>query len=182
MARHSKIGKIGENLAVRYLENNGFLIVERNFFCRNGEIDIIAKKLINLDPKNTVKGGKEFRDLNMVSYETNNLHGRKEINNEKQLRHAVTYEKVTHEKIYFIEVKTKSVEFFSGLNLKNDVFAPENNFNYKKRERMFRAIKYYLLKNNLNLDIDCEISLLIVYLNQTLKQGKIKFYETVVLS
>lgn len=36
-------GKEGEDLAVNYLKRAGFRIVERNFRCRFGEIDIIAK-------------------------------------------------------------------------------------------------------------------------------------------
>ncbi len=38
-----EIGKWGENLACQYLESNNYKIIERNFFCRQGEIDIIAK-------------------------------------------------------------------------------------------------------------------------------------------
>jgi putative endonuclease len=37
-------GALGEDLAVRYLRENGYLILERNFRYRNrGEIDIIAR-------------------------------------------------------------------------------------------------------------------------------------------
>ena len=39
--RH-EIGKIGEELACKYLEDNGYKIVERNFEAKQGEIDIIA--------------------------------------------------------------------------------------------------------------------------------------------
>ncbi len=39
-----QIGKIGENVAVSYLEDNGYIIVDRNYHSRFGEIDIIAKK------------------------------------------------------------------------------------------------------------------------------------------
>ncbi len=39
-----KFGKLGEDLATQYLENNGYEIVERNFSCQQGEIDIIAKE------------------------------------------------------------------------------------------------------------------------------------------
>lgn len=37
-------GNEGEDQAERHLKKNGFKIVERNFFCRSGEIDIIAEK------------------------------------------------------------------------------------------------------------------------------------------
>ena len=37
-----KIGSIGEKLASDYLEQIGYSILERNFRCRFGEIDIIA--------------------------------------------------------------------------------------------------------------------------------------------
>ncbi len=41
-----EIGKWGENIACQYLKENQYEIVERNFLCRQGEIDIIAKDLI----------------------------------------------------------------------------------------------------------------------------------------
>ena len=37
-------GDIAEAKAVEFLETNGFVIVERNFYSRFGEIDIIARK------------------------------------------------------------------------------------------------------------------------------------------
>jgi len=37
-----KIGKKGEEIASKYLEKNNYNILERNFRCLQGEIDIIA--------------------------------------------------------------------------------------------------------------------------------------------
>ena len=36
------IGKLGENKTIEYLQNNYYQIIEKNFYCRFGEIDIIA--------------------------------------------------------------------------------------------------------------------------------------------
>lgn len=40
---NKKIGREGEKIAQKYLEDNGYEIIEKNFYCRFGEIDIIAK-------------------------------------------------------------------------------------------------------------------------------------------
>ncbi len=39
-----KLGFMGENLAATYLEKSGYIIKERNFRTRTGEIDIVATK------------------------------------------------------------------------------------------------------------------------------------------
>ena len=38
-----KLGNLGEQIATEYLEKQNYKIIERNFYCRQGEIDIIAK-------------------------------------------------------------------------------------------------------------------------------------------
>ena len=43
MYKNQKVGKIGEDIAAEYLENLNYKIIERNFKCKEGEIDIIAK-------------------------------------------------------------------------------------------------------------------------------------------
>jgi putative endonuclease len=40
--RHT--GESGEALAVKFLKKNGYKIIERNYRCKLGEIDIIARE------------------------------------------------------------------------------------------------------------------------------------------
>ena len=40
----TSIGKLGEEISIIFLKQKGFLILEKNFHSRFGEIDIIAKK------------------------------------------------------------------------------------------------------------------------------------------
>jgi len=44
MAKHNELGKKGEQLAVDYLVNNNYDIIERNYRFDKAEVDIIAKK------------------------------------------------------------------------------------------------------------------------------------------
>lgn len=39
-----RIGKLGEDIAARFLKDKGFDIIERNFLRKWGEIDIVCKK------------------------------------------------------------------------------------------------------------------------------------------
>ena len=39
-----KVGNRGEKIAVNFLKRKGYKIIEQNFLCHQGEIDIIAKK------------------------------------------------------------------------------------------------------------------------------------------
>ena len=42
MKNKKLIGKLGEDKSVEYLENSNYEIIDRNYKCRFGEIDIIA--------------------------------------------------------------------------------------------------------------------------------------------
>lgn len=58
-----KIGILGENLATKYLEDKGYIIIGRNFECKQGEIDIIAQDkneivFVEVKTRTTFKYGK----------------------------------------------------------------------------------------------------------------------------
>lgn len=44
MAGTKQTGNIGEEIAAKFLLNKGFVIIERNYRTKRGEIDIIAEK------------------------------------------------------------------------------------------------------------------------------------------
>lgn len=43
MARNVEIGALGENIAVEYLGEQGMVVLERNWRCRYGEVDVIGE-------------------------------------------------------------------------------------------------------------------------------------------
>lgn len=42
--RRLRPGEAGESLACRHLETEGFAVLERNFRCRSGEVDVVARQ------------------------------------------------------------------------------------------------------------------------------------------
>lgn len=44
MAEHNDLGKLGEELAVTFLEKDGYTILETNWTFQKAEVDIIAQK------------------------------------------------------------------------------------------------------------------------------------------
>ena len=91
-----EIGKIGEDLAVRYLESLGYIIIERNFSAKQGEIDVIAQdneELVFIE----------------VKTRTNNLYGKPiDAVNEVKQKHLISTTKyylyTKHLENYFIRL------------------------------------------------------------------------------
>ena len=81
-------GKIGENIVSKYLIQNNYEIIERNFRCRQGEIDIIAfdikiKELVFIEVK-TRSSTKYGRPCEAVGkYKKNHIISVAEYNNFK---------------------------------------------------------------------------------------------------
>lgn len=61
MAKHNEIGKLGEILASKWLSDRGFVTVERNYWKKWGEIDVVAR---------ATSGRIHFIEVKTVSYET----------------------------------------------------------------------------------------------------------------
>jgi putative endonuclease len=71
MAKHNEVGKIGEDIASVWLHNNGYEILQRNYFKKYGEIDIVARETNKI----------HFIEVKTHSYETKH-----------DLEHAVSHE------------------------------------------------------------------------------------------
>ena len=82
--------------------------------------------------------------------------------------------------IVFIEVKTKKVTSF--LEIKDNVFAPENNLTKSKRQRLLKAIRHYLSYRKINEgSLDINIMAIIIFIEENSQKAKIKLYENFIL-
>ena len=71
----NQVGAYGEQIAVKYLQNKGFSIVETNYLKKWGEIDVVARETV--ENKQII----HFVEVKAVSYETKSA-----------LAHAVSHE------------------------------------------------------------------------------------------
>lgn len=72
MDKKQKIGKLGEKVVRKYLLENNYTIIEKNYKCKYGEIDIIAydnsnKELVFIEIKtrSTEKFGKGIESIDI---------------------------------------------------------------------------------------------------------------------
>jgi Holliday junction resolvase-like predicted endonuclease len=61
MKANKALGSLGESLAVKYLEGKCFIVLDRNYLKKWGEIDIVARE---------TNGKVHFVEVKTVSYET----------------------------------------------------------------------------------------------------------------
>ena len=71
MYKRHEIGKIGEEAATNYLKKQGYNVIERNFSCKQGEIDIICldkKELVFVEVKTrtSIEFGKPIEAVNNI--------------------------------------------------------------------------------------------------------------------
>lgn len=82
MLNNRELGKLGEDIAANYISQNGYIILEKNFRTKIGEIDIIAKqdnylvfievktrKSINFGyPREAVDKSKQLKIINIANF------------------------------------------------------------------------------------------------------------------
>lgn len=60
MSQHNEIGKIGEEIAKKFLEKQGYKIIEQNYRTKYAEIDLIAEKKCLVFVEVRTKVGENF--------------------------------------------------------------------------------------------------------------------------
>mgnify|MGYP004690212485 CR=1 FL=1 len=66
-----EVGNIGEEIAVEYLKNNNYKIIEKNFYCSQGEIDLTEKDkeeivFIEVKTRTNINFGKPSEAVNEI--------------------------------------------------------------------------------------------------------------------
>ncbi len=87
ISESQKIGELGEDIACKFLMKHGFVILERNYTKKWGEIDIIAEKW---EKRYFVEvKSKSVKSLDSVSYETSRPEDNMHYWKMKRLRRVV---------------------------------------------------------------------------------------------
>lgn len=96
----NEIGAYGENVAEKYLRNKKYNIIDRNFNCRNGEIDIIAQEkdiyvFVEVKTRRDTSYGRPMEAIN--AYKLRNM-----------VRTVEVYRKMKH--LYDVPIRLDAIE------------------------------------------------------------------------
>jgi|CXWL01.1.fsa_nt_gi putative endonuclease len=156
-----KTGQIGENIATKFLEDQGLEILARNYRTRFGEIDIIAKT--DVIQKNATK---EFDKTARSDSLTVPRHGRMStdfMNSESQSNSK-------SRNIYiFVEVKTKIGDQFG---------TPEEMINSSKIAKVLKMASVYLTKEGLG-EVPCRLDAIAIVLDENHKVISLHHYPCI---
>jgi len=191
---HINIGKIGEKIALNFLRNKKYKILDINLRNKLGEIDILAsynksmidfnqdeEKTLNIDDLyKTLINGKINDKINDILYDKNKGHflWQSFKNNFKNLFIKILFDRFVNidcskENLVFVEVKT----IFQSDNRKN--LMPEENLTYFKKQKLLKAAKSYLLSHKLFLDINWQFDLIAIILDANQNKVILRHYKNV---
>jgi putative endonuclease len=91
-----RTGQVGEKTAEAYLEKQGYEIVQRNFSCKKGEIDLIVRKkntliFVEVKTRNTLKYGLPHESITPIKIKHIKSTAHWYINANKNNRSSVLY-------------------------------------------------------------------------------------------
>ena len=155
--KKQKIGRIGEDIAAKYLENKGFSIVGINYRKKCGEIDIIAKKGEIL----------HFIEVKTVSHENFVCFSGDSAKN-VSLRPRRLHPRC----------EPADSEF---TNSETDNYRPEDNLHPFKLKRLARTIQLYLIERCQREDPEWQFDAVTVRLDMETRRAKVEFLDNIIL-
>ena len=129
-------GKIGEDRACAWLESNGFVILERNFHSRFGEIDIIALEVSNTSEGNEREDCEDLKRKEVLARKE--ILGREEdlwckLDSKESKKYFLINATASKSTLHFIEVKSYTKA------------EPAYAITQKKLSKIYQSIEAYFL-------------------------------------
>mgnify|MGYP001591997426 CR=1 FL=1 len=154
--KHNKdVGRIGEDVACKFLMKQGYQILTRNYLKKWGELDIIATK-----SKKTY-----FVEVKTVSKDLTKVNSFKNIDKKDEKRNETvsceTNNNVIHET--------------------NDEYRPEDNIHPWKLKRLSRVIQTYLSEKNFTEEDHWQFDAITVFLDLKNKSAKVDHLKDIIL-
>lgn len=154
--KHNKdVGRIGEEVACKFLMKQGYQISTRNYLKKWGEIDIIAAKS---NKTYFIEVKTVSRDLNMES--------KRNISDDNNSKHC---KYVSCEKMNKVSYETK------------DEYRPEDNIHPWKLKRLSRVIQTYLGDKNSTEEDHWQFDVITVFLDIKDKSAKVDHLKDIIL-
>lgn len=125
-------GKIGEDRACAWLESNGFVILERNFHSRFGEIDIIALEASNTSEGNECKACEDLKCKEVLGHK-DILEREEDLECKLDFKDFAFNAPASKSTLHFIEVKSYTKA------------EPAYAITQKKLSKIYQSIEAYFL-------------------------------------
>lgn len=127
-------GKIGEDRACAWLESNGFVILERNFHSRFGEIDIIALEASNTSEGNECKACEVLKCKDIFLEREEDF--RCKLDSKESKKDFLLNPTASKSTLHFIEVKSYTKA------------EPAYAITQKKLSKIYQSIEAYFLNTS----------------------------------
>lgn len=202
-SKTQKIGEIGEKIAEMFLVKQGFIIVEKNFTHKLGEIDIIAqkdRKIYFFEVKSIIRKNKENigvqePDKNNVTRETciNNVSHVTKTDIRQNFAKNDRETSVKHIKSRIEPFKRRYVAYINDVQnvlenrnsvsnsncsvpdkyVSRETYNPFQNMSYSKMRKFSKVVEIYLAQKNVSRETKWQIDGLGVVLSKNPDTGEI---------
>lgn len=155
-SKKQKLGELGEKIAEMFLVKQGFLIIDRNYSTRFGEIDIIALKnnryhfievktitVSRVTNSNRLKDFQDYFTLNQSNVSRETLPFTTEISKNT----TVSYETVVDQQLPGKRVVSRETFVDEYRKITN----PFQNISYRKITRLIKTVEIYISMKKLSI-------------------------------